>query len=703
MQVLSLVRDGMWKIREFQDKVANVVMNYSEVESKVREATNDDQWGPHGTLMNEIAKFTFMYESFPEVMGMLWKRMLVEKKNWRRTYKSLLLLHYLLRNGSERVVTSARDHLYDMRQLENYQCTDENGKDQGLNVRHKVKELIDFIQDSDRLRQERKRAKENREKYIGLSSDVVSDGFYSDRYDKEPSGRRRDDFDSMDYQRKSKLGEFRDKIGQKLSEIRPGKRDYRDYNEQSRNGRNVYKDEPEDGEEVSEEKYVADEDVFSYQSAKPSESDLSVSSRSSTSSLPLSSKPQQLNKPQVNKPTAKIDLGAAATLVNVAKAAENKSAENGISQQAPPSSTTSASAMSDLVDLMNTGPTDSPLVPMNNTSKPDLFGTFVGAPDATQSGNGDFADFGAFDSAKPANDESDFGDFNSFSIVASAASQDPSSLQGLDLFDSSSPNASKPPAPSMQSMQSMQSAQSMQGQGFSLSTPYQPTASFQSAGSFQSPPSFQSAATYQSSGVSQRMTTSPANQRNLATNTQTSTSAQTSKEKASLWSNSGLDISLDTLSPVATKDKPTQPSMNEMTAQQLMSSPMSAQPLMPTMSSPSSMYGGASMSQVNTGMSSMGLGTGAVRPMTMGTQPMQPMGVNPQAMRMNTQTINSARPQSMGMGAAMPNVGMASNQNMLNFGIPASQYNYPQAGMRMPMQAQMYQSQMQGTMGQFRS
>ena len=48
-----------------------------------------------------------------------------------------------------------------------------------LSVRHKVKELIDFIQDSDRLRQERKRAKENREKYIGLSSDVVSDGFYS--------------------------------------------------------------------------------------------------------------------------------------------------------------------------------------------------------------------------------------------------------------------------------------------------------------------------------------------------------------------------------------------------------------------------------------------------------------------------------------------------------------------------------------------
>lgn len=35
----------------------NVVMNYSEIESKVREATNDDPWGPSGHLMGEIAKY----------------------------------------------------------------------------------------------------------------------------------------------------------------------------------------------------------------------------------------------------------------------------------------------------------------------------------------------------------------------------------------------------------------------------------------------------------------------------------------------------------------------------------------------------------------------------------------------------------------------------------------------------------------------
>lgn len=66
----------------------NVVMSYTEVEAKVREATNDDAWGPTGVLMQEISQYTFTYEHFPEVMGMLWKRMLTEnRKNWRRVYK----------------------------------------------------------------------------------------------------------------------------------------------------------------------------------------------------------------------------------------------------------------------------------------------------------------------------------------------------------------------------------------------------------------------------------------------------------------------------------------------------------------------------------------------------------------------------------------------------------------------------------------
>lgn len=86
------------------------------------------------------------------------------------------MLNYLIKNGSERVVTSAREHLYDLRGLENYTCVDEQGKDQGVNIRHKVKEMVDFIQDDDKLREERKKAKKNKDKYVGMSNDTLGMG-----------------------------------------------------------------------------------------------------------------------------------------------------------------------------------------------------------------------------------------------------------------------------------------------------------------------------------------------------------------------------------------------------------------------------------------------------------------------------------------------------------------------------------------------
>uniref|UniRef100_A0A672MUU8 Clathrin interactor 1-like n=1 Tax=Sinocyclocheilus grahami TaxID=75366 RepID=A0A672MUU8_SINGR len=196
-------------------------MNYTEIESKVREATNDDPWGPSGQLMGEIARVTFTYENFPEVMNMLWTRMLKDnKKNWRRVYKSLLLLAYLIRNGSERVVTSAREHLYDLRSIESYHYVDENGKDQGVNVRQKVKELLEFVQDDDRLREERKKAKKNRDKYIGVSSDSMSGFRYSeDRFDLRDSCSKWDeDWGKGAFPFSEKLGEISDKIGSTIDD-----------------------------------------------------------------------------------------------------------------------------------------------------------------------------------------------------------------------------------------------------------------------------------------------------------------------------------------------------------------------------------------------------------------------------------------------------------------------------------------------------
>ena len=96
--------------------------------------------------------------------------------SWRQIYKSLQLIEYLLRNGSERVIDNVRDHLYQLKSLQSFHHVDDKGKDQGLNVRHRAKEIVDLIQDVDRLRDERRKAEENRRKYTGVAAEQFRSG-----------------------------------------------------------------------------------------------------------------------------------------------------------------------------------------------------------------------------------------------------------------------------------------------------------------------------------------------------------------------------------------------------------------------------------------------------------------------------------------------------------------------------------------------
>lgn len=47
-----------------------------------------------------------------------------------------------------------------------------------LLVRQKAKEIIEFLQDDERLRSERRKAKQTRDKFVGYSSDEIT-GRYS--------------------------------------------------------------------------------------------------------------------------------------------------------------------------------------------------------------------------------------------------------------------------------------------------------------------------------------------------------------------------------------------------------------------------------------------------------------------------------------------------------------------------------------------
>ncbi|XP_048884728.1 LOW QUALITY PROTEIN: clathrin interactor 1-like [Brienomyrus brachyistius] len=503
---------NMWKVRELVDKATNVVMNYSEIESKVREATNDDPWGPSGQLMGEIARSTFMYEQFPEVMNMLWTRMLKDnKKSWRRVYKALLLLAYLIKNGSERVVTSTREHIYDLRSIESYHFVDENGKDQGINVRQKVKEMVEFVQDDDRLREERKKAKKNKDKYIGVSSDSMGGFRYSDKYESEPRSKWDDDWDkNKAFPFSEKLGEITDKIGSTIDDTinkfrkkdRDDSPDRFSDNEEDREraarngrpGRSEFRDEEEE--------------------TTPRDTTLTQAKESSNSSAA---------RKRGGVPSKTVDLGAAAHYTG------DKGSPSPSKVQTP-GTEASQSSSTGLADLLVVDSGSS----QTASPAPDLiseFGNFssptapasVPTVAATASGvNDDFGDWNAFPSGTPAPPAA-------MDLFAGMQATPAPSIALLNLMGPS------PVQPTLSASQSMTfSLTSSQSTGIPMSKS-QPLQSL-------SYPMMPQPMGVPKPGVKAAM--------------------------PSTWSDPSVNISLDFLSPGSQPPKPAQPSLNTMMQQQ---------------------------------------------------------------------------------------------------------------------------------------
>ncbi|XP_069755137.1 clathrin interactor 1a isoform X2 [Narcine bancroftii] len=604
----------------------NVVMNYSETESKVREATNDDPWGPSGQLMAEIAKCTFMYEQFPEVMNMLWNRMLKDnKKNWRRVYKSLLLLAYLIRNGSERVVTSAREHIYDLRSMENYHFVDENGKDQGINVRQKVKEMVEFVQDDDRLREERKKAKKNKDKYIGVSSDSLGGYRYSDRYDSEPKSKWDDDWDKGNkgvFPFSEKLGEISDKIGTTIDDTinKFRKRDKDDSpesdSEEERRPRNNGK--------VGRSEYKDNEETVTTKSIHITQATETTTTRHKRSGVPSKT----------------VDLGAAAHYTGDHPSQEVNSA----AKVSAPGTVNSKSA-NNLVDLLLDTGFESNQIPSTGGTSEQLggFADFASAsttpshfpltPGASAGGSTDFGDWSAFNQA-PSN-QSSMSSGELYTNMQHMPIQPPASA--MEMFDLNSGGQS-----------AMTSSQSM---NFAMST----TNTIAMTG------------TSMSISRSQPlpMLSTPLSRPNaIPTHNMQENQKAVKPSLPSTWSDPSVNISLDFLTPGMQPPKPQQPSLNTMMKQQGTPQPVNL------------------MAQSFTSLS-INSPTSVMSPRPPGTSPLMPNNV-PMSMGMQNLMASGALgmnpmgiPQSsvmnqgmMGMNMGMAPAGMAMTGSM-GMGVPA--------------------------------
>ncbi|XP_016022475.2 clathrin interactor 1 isoform X4 [Rousettus aegyptiacus] len=597
---------NMWKVRELVDKATNVVMNYSEIESKVREATNDDPWGPSGQLMGEIAKATFMYEQFPELMNMLWSRMLKDnKKNWRRVYKSLLLLAYLIRNGSERVVTSAREHIYDLRSLENYHFVDEHGKDQGINIRQKVKELVEFAQDDDRLREERKKAKKNKDKYVGVSSDSVGGFRYSERYDPEPKSKWDEEWDKNKsaFPFSDKLGELSDKIGSTIDDTI------------SKFRRKDREDSPERCSDSDEEKKArrgrSPKGEFKDEEETVTTKHIHITQATETTTT---------RHKRTANPSKTIDLGAAAHYTGD-KASPDQNASTHTPQFSVKTSVPSSKSSGDLVDLFD------------GTSQSTV----------TTSGNGDFGDWSAFNQAP------------SGSVASGGELFGSTSQPAVELVSGSQPALGPPPAASNpsdlfdlmgSSQATMTSSQSMNFSMMSTNTvglglPMSRSQPLQNVSTVLQKPN---PLYNQNTDMVQK---------------------SVSKTLPSTWSDPSVNISLDNLLPGMQPSKPQQPSLNTMIQQQNMQQPMNVMTQSfgaVNLSSPANMLPVRPQTNPLMGgpmpLSMPNVMTGTMAMAPLGNSPMMSQSMMGMNMNIGMSTAGMGLPATVGMG--MPNLAMTS-------------------------------------------
>ncbi|KRX10914.1 Protein phosphatase 2C (PP2C)-like domain [Pseudocohnilembus persalinus] len=142
-----------------KDKVTKT----TPLERLLRDATNNDNWSTPPKILSEIADATFSYQDFNFVMKFIWERLQTQKnKSWRKTYKVLCIIDYLMKNGAPRCLTEFKDEIYQIRSLRDYTMFEEN-QDRGEGVREKVKQIMELLNDEKRLDEERDRAKNIRE------------------------------------------------------------------------------------------------------------------------------------------------------------------------------------------------------------------------------------------------------------------------------------------------------------------------------------------------------------------------------------------------------------------------------------------------------------------------------------------------------------------------------------------------------------
>jgi len=124
------------------------------------EATSGNTWAPDMPTLGSISKAAFELDDYTRIVEILHKRFLkFERKNWRISYNSLIVLEHLLTHGKESVAKEFQTDKDVINEMGSFQYIDEKGFNWGLAVRRKSERILKLLEKGPLLKEERGRAR----------------------------------------------------------------------------------------------------------------------------------------------------------------------------------------------------------------------------------------------------------------------------------------------------------------------------------------------------------------------------------------------------------------------------------------------------------------------------------------------------------------------------------------------------------------
>lgn len=121
----------------------------------MRNATSNTQWGPSMSELQEICLLTYTHEYCVQILSTLEKRLNDDGKSWRHISKALVIVQFLMIQGSDEVVQWARNHRHLVKTLREFKYADSRNIDRGGPIRSKAREISLYIDDPDKLEREK--------------------------------------------------------------------------------------------------------------------------------------------------------------------------------------------------------------------------------------------------------------------------------------------------------------------------------------------------------------------------------------------------------------------------------------------------------------------------------------------------------------------------------------------------------------------